>query len=104
MSSEGETEVLWGWERGDVTRVPRPVVQTVVVMRFRRLKGTARCQDDGWMDLDLDLDLALGGTGPGGLGRWTLGLAGTEREMWWVLPATPRFLFPRKAGRRGYLG
>lgn len=60
------------------------------------------------MDLDLDLDLNLAlDLCPG---NWTWGIETLDlnlqeqREMRWVLPATPRFLFPRKAGRRGYLG
>lgn len=68
-----------------------------------------------WKDLDLDLDLldldlallAWGGLGLEGGGDWDvgLGLAGTEKRCGGgSLPATPRFLFPRKAGCRGYLG
>lgn len=58
------------------------------------------------LNLDLDLNLALDLA----LGDWTWGIETLDlnlqeqREMRWVLPATPRFLFPRKAGRRGYLG
>jgi hypothetical protein len=50
------------------------------------------------MDLDLDLDLALGDWAWGDLDvglDWDLQ---EQRKTWWVFPATPRFLFPRKAG------
>ena len=50
----------------------------------------------------MDLDLGLG-TRPGGTGTLDLDLQ-EQRKMRWVSLATPRFLFPRLAGSRGYLG
>lgn len=91
-----------------MTQVPRPVVQTVVVMRFPQIEGDGE-MSRRWMDLDLDLDLdlALGGsTGPGGLGlgRWTLGLAGTEKRCGGSFRRLLVSCFQGRLAVGGYLG